>query len=63
MGTHHRKIELQAPDDLEYLTSIITNNAQKKIDLHLPPSAVPADSDDTFRIKVNNDVHEVRAYI
>ncbi|KAK4937539.1 hypothetical protein LTR10_021831 [Elasticomyces elasticus] len=37
---HHRKIELQMPDDLTYLHVNLIASAQQKIDLHFPPSAI-----------------------
>ncbi|KIV82258.1 hypothetical protein PV11_04381 [Exophiala sideris] len=37
---HHRKIELQTPDDLTYLHVNLIASAQQKIDLHFPPSAI-----------------------
>ena len=33
----HRKIELQSPSDLTYLTNQIRTAARQKLDLHLPP--------------------------
>lgn len=37
MDTAHRKIELQSPSDLTFLTSQIRTAARQKLDLHLPP--------------------------
>lgn len=37
MDATHRKIELQSPADLTYLTSQIRTAARQKLDLHLPP--------------------------
>ncbi|KAI1612504.1 hypothetical protein EDD37DRAFT_309830 [Exophiala viscosa] len=37
---HHRKIELQTPDDLTYLHANLIASAQQKLDLHFPPSAI-----------------------
>ncbi|KAE8835838.1 hypothetical protein HRS9139_03936 [Pyrenophora teres f. teres] len=42
MESEHRKIELQSPSDLTYLTSQIRTAARQKLDLHLPPSPTPA---------------------
>ena len=38
-NTHHRKIELQSPDDFTYLQRNLIASAQQKLDLHFPPSA------------------------
>ncbi|XPS97011.1 hypothetical protein M3J09_006255 [Ascochyta lentis] len=43
MQSEHRKIELQAPGDLSYLTTQIRAAARSKLDLHLP--AQPSDAD------------------
>lgn len=42
MQSEHRKIELQSPGDLTYLTSQIRTAALRKLDLHLP--AHPSDN-------------------
>ena len=47
MQSEHRKIELQSPGDLAYLTSQIRTAARQKLDLHLP--AQPSDSADDLR--------------
>jgi kinetochor protein Mis14/NSL1 len=60
MDPHHRKIDLQSPLDLEYLSATINEAAQKKIDLHLPPNAQPSDDADSFQARVNELVHQVR---
>ncbi len=60
MDPHHRKVELQAPADLLYLHNNIRYAAQKKLDLHIPPSAAPQKEDDAFRAKVDDLVHQVR---
>ncbi|OAL30404.1 hypothetical protein AYO22_01602 [Fonsecaea multimorphosa] len=36
---HHRKVELQSPNDLTYLQSNLVACARQKLDLHFPPSA------------------------
>src|ERR1700761_7795548 len=36
---HHRKIELQSPQDLIYLQSNLIASALQRLDLHFPPSA------------------------
>lgn len=46
---HHRKVELQSPADLSYLTSQIRSAAQKKLDLHLPPVSNGSEPDDLRR--------------
>ncbi|KAF2240830.1 hypothetical protein BU26DRAFT_191591 [Trematosphaeria pertusa] len=46
MDSEHRKIELQSPGDLTYLTSQIRTVARKKIDLHLPPHPDSSEPDD-----------------
>lgn len=60
MDAHYRKIDLQSPADLEFLATNIREVAQKKIDLHIPPSAAPKEGDDTFRTTVNNLVQQVQ---
>lgn len=47
MQSEHRKIELQSPGDLAYLTSQIRTAARRKLDLHLP--AQPSDGADDLR--------------
>ncbi|KAF1931531.1 uncharacterized protein M421DRAFT_314248 [Didymella exigua CBS 183.55] len=47
MQSEHRKIELQSPSDLSYLTSQIRTAARQKLDLHLP--AQPSDNADDLR--------------
>jgi kinetochor protein Mis14/NSL1 len=37
MDPTHRKIELQSPSDLTYITSRLRSAARQKLDLHLPP--------------------------
>ncbi|EUC49530.1 hypothetical protein COCMIDRAFT_1773 [Bipolaris oryzae ATCC 44560] len=51
MDSSHRKIELQSPSDLTYLTTQIRTAARQKLDLHLPPvtSATAAEPDDLRR--------------
>ncbi|KAI5204598.1 hypothetical protein AUEXF2481DRAFT_35596 [Aureobasidium subglaciale EXF-2481] len=53
METTHRKIELQSPLDLLYLSKNATKTVSEKLDLHFPPSAAPASaSDDPLRTRV-----------
>jgi kinetochor protein Mis14/NSL1 len=47
MQSEHRKIELQSPQDLTYLTSQIRTAARQKLDLHLP--AQTSDTPDDLR--------------
>ncbi|KAJ5029299.1 hypothetical protein J3E72DRAFT_363641, partial [Bipolaris maydis] len=50
MDSSHRKIELQSPSDLTYLTSQIRTAARQKLDLHLPPvTSSTAEPDDLRR--------------
>ncbi|MCJ1446094.1 MAG: hypothetical protein MMC23_006599 [Stictis urceolatum] len=59
MDAHQRKIDLQAPADLTYLLDNIKDTAQKKLDLHIPPSAAPEDGqEDAFRTTVENLVFQ-----
>ncbi|MCJ1282809.1 hypothetical protein MMC26_002135 [Xylographa opegraphella] len=60
MDAHHRKIDLQAPQDLTYLLGNITKAAQEKLDIHFPPSAAPQGEEDALRTKVEGLVHQVR---
>lgn len=52
MQSEHRKIELQSPGDLTYLTSQIRTAALSKLDLHLP--AQPSDSADDLRAQTSS---------
>ncbi|KAI9868453.1 MAG: hypothetical protein M1813_005897 [Trichoglossum hirsutum] len=54
---HHRKIELQSPEDLRYLIDNVSRRAREKIDLNLPPSAAP-EGEDALRRRVEELVHE-----
>ncbi|KAI4666866.1 uncharacterized protein J4E88_010434 [Alternaria novae-zelandiae] len=57
MDTSHRKIELQSPSDLTFLTSQIRTAARQKLDLHLPPvpsSATNGDAPDELRRSVED---------
>ncbi|KAJ9636161.1 uncharacterized protein PV06_04277 [Exophiala oligosperma] len=40
VNVHHRKIELQTPDDFTYLQRNLIASAQQKLDLHFPLSAL-----------------------
>ena len=39
-NTHHRRIELQSPLDLNFLQNNLYTSSQQKLDLHFPPSAL-----------------------
>ncbi|KAI4908554.1 hypothetical protein J4E85_011681 [Alternaria conjuncta] len=57
MDASHRKIELQSPSDLTFLTSQIRTAARQKLDLHLPPvpsSATNGDAPDELRRSVED---------
>jgi kinetochor protein Mis14/NSL1 len=49
MESEHRKIELQSPSDLTYLTSQIRRAARQKLDLHLPPITSDSEPDELRR--------------
>lgn len=46
MESEHRKIELQSPADLTFLTSQIRNAARQKLDLHLPAVSDSSEPDE-----------------
>ncbi|KAI4941625.1 hypothetical protein J4E91_010656 [Alternaria rosae] len=57
MDASHRKIELQSPSDLTFLTSQIRTAARQKLDLHLPPvpsSDTNGDAPDELRRSVED---------
>jgi hypothetical protein len=56
MAEFHRKIELQSPDDLQYLISNVRRAAHEKIDRDLPP----IEGEDRMRRRVEDLVQEVR---
>ncbi len=56
MAEFHRKIELQSPDDLQYLISNIRRAANEKIDKDLPP----IEGEDRMRRRVEELVNDVR---
>ena len=56
MAEFHRKIELQSPEDLQYLVSNIRRAANEKIDKDLPP----IEGEDKMRRRVEELVHDVR---
>jgi kinetochor protein Mis14/NSL1 len=55
MAEFHRKIELQSPEDLQYLVSNIRRAANEKIDKDWPP----IEEEDTMRKRVEELVHDV----
>ena len=55
MAEFHRKIELQSPDDLQYLVSNVRRAANEKIDKDLPP----IEGEDKMRQRVEELVHNV----
>jgi kinetochor protein Mis14/NSL1 len=55
MAEFHRKIELQSPDDLQYLISNVRRAANEKIDKDLPP----IEGEDKMRERVEELVHSV----
>lgn len=55
MAEFHRKIELQSPDDLQYLISNVRRAAHEKIDRDLPP----IEGEDRMRRHVEDLVQEV----
>ncbi|KAH7081827.1 hypothetical protein BKA63DRAFT_504719 [Paraphoma chrysanthemicola] len=46
MESEHRKIELQSPGDLAFLTSQLRTAARRKLDLHLPPVSDTSEPDE-----------------
>lgn len=54
MAEHHRKIELQSPDDLQYLISNVQRAANEKIDKDLPP----IEGEDKMRRRVEELVQD-----
>lgn len=59
MAEFQRKIELQSPDDLQYLISNVRRAANEKIDRDLPP----IEGEDKMRERVETLVHDVRPII
>lgn len=57
MAEFHRKIELQSPDDLQYLISNVRRDALEKIDRDLPP----IEGEDRMRRRVEDLVQEVHS--
>lgn len=55
MTEFHRKIELQSPDDLQYLISNVRRAANENIDKDLPP----IEGEDKMRTRVEELVHTV----
>ena len=59
MAEYHRKVELQSPDDLQYLISNVRRAANEKIDKDLPP----IEGEDTMRRRVEALVQEVLQFL
>jgi len=55
MAEFYRKIELQSPDDLQYLISNVRRAANEKIDKDLPP----IEGEDRMRRRVEELVNDV----
>jgi kinetochor protein Mis14/NSL1 len=49
MESQHRKIELQSPADLTFLTNQLRTAARQKLDLHLPPVSDTSEPDELRR--------------
>jgi kinetochor protein Mis14/NSL1 len=49
MDSQHRKIELQSPSDLTYLTTLLRTAALQKLNLHLPPVSDSSEPDELRR--------------
>ena len=58
MAESQRRIELQSPDDLQYLVSNVRRAANEKIDKDLPP----IEGEDKMRERVEELVHSVRLF-
>ncbi|KAH9864572.1 hypothetical protein J1614_010507 [Plenodomus biglobosus] len=63
MDPEHRKIELQSPSDLSYLTSQIRLAARQKLDLHLPPVTDSTNTPDELRTHVESLVDDFVANV
>lgn len=55
MAEYYRKIELQSPEDLQYLISNIRRAANEKIDRDLPP----VEGEDPMRRRVEELIQDV----
>jgi hypothetical protein len=53
------EISLDSPKDLQFLKSNISLAARKKLDIHLPSTAVPDVHSDTLRKRVEEMLDEV----
>lgn len=58
MTEFQRKVELQSPDDLQYLVSNIRRAANVEIDKNLPP----IEGEDKMRRRVEELVHDVSTF-
>lgn len=64
MDSQHRKIELQSPADLAYLTAQLRTAARKKLDLHLPSTGSDNEPDElrtSVEALVDNFVAQILA--
>src|SRR5687768_10505523 len=55
----HRKIELQAPEDLSYLISNVRRAAQERIDEAFPPASRSHGEEDELRSQIEALVNDV----
>lgn len=56
----HRKIELQAPEDLSFLVANVRRAAQARLDEAFPPAAGPGTAgEDELRTQIEKLVQEV----
>ncbi|KAL3426286.1 hypothetical protein PVAG01_03077 [Phlyctema vagabunda] len=58
MADHYRKIELQSPEDLQYLIANVRRVADERIEKDLPPLALPAGQKDELKGRVEELVHD-----
>ena len=59
-SVHHRKVELQAHEDLDYLIDNVRRAAQARLDEAFPPDH--GDGDDELRRQIEGFVNEVRPF-
>jgi kinetochor protein Mis14/NSL1 len=53
------EISLDSPKDVQFLKSNISLATREKLDIHLPPTAIPNAHSDTFRKRVEEMLDEV----
>ncbi|RYP55930.1 hypothetical protein DL770_010867 [Monosporascus sp. CRB-9-2] len=56
---HHRKIELQAPEDLSYLVANVRRAAAEHINEAFPPVDGAQGDDDELRTRIEELVNEI----